>query len=229
MSQPSLYADDPEPPKVVPFPAAPEPLCTAEILTGVCEAIRLDGVSDSIAGQLHGIMPAQLAQWKSQNPALVVFLDQQRALFRQTQLREIRCARNRDGTINWQAQAWLLENAGREDFSKPVPRRARRSAAAEAEPASTEPVITPRELVLLQQRRALVVDKMQAEHEAELAKNSQKPPPDPTKTLQKRPISPESRPDASSETAPEHRADDHLEHPVDPDWLAAQHAALRAA
>src|SRR3954466_6260925 len=114
----------------------------------------------------------------------------------------MRCARNRDGTINWQAQVWLLENADREDFSKPVPRRARRSAAADAEPASTEPVITPRELVLLQQRRAFVVDKMQAEHEAELAKNRQKAPPDPTKTLQKRPISPESPTDASAKAHP---------------------------
>src|SRR3954466_2612383 len=99
----------PEPPKTIPFPAPGRPpgrpsLLTPALTAEICAAIRVDGMSDTNAGDLAGVSRASISRWKQDDEDFQIALRQARAQFEQARLKMIRETCKRDGTPDWRAQ-----------------------------------------------------------------------------------------------------------------------------
>src|SRR4051812_1319818 len=71
----------PEPSKTIPFPAAERPpgrpsLLTPELTAEICAAIRIDGMSDTGAGDLAGVSRASISRWKQDDEDFQISLRQ---------------------------------------------------------------------------------------------------------------------------------------------------------
>src|SRR3954467_3300295 len=175
MKAPPTPAPAPEPPKTIPFPTPARPPGRPKILTDalideICTAIRIDGMSDTGAGDLAGVSRASISRWKQDDEDFQVALRQARAQFEQERLRMIRGACKRDGMPDWRAHGWLLQQSSPEKYGYPGRRRPAPKPEKE-EPPRDPNVITPEDLVLLQQRRAIALRPMK---EAFLAEQAQK-------------------------------------------------------
>jgi hypothetical protein len=134
--------------------------------------IRTEGISDSAAGMLAGVSTSSLSRWKQEHEELELLLGQARAQYELERLRQIRETVKRDGSPDWRAQAWLLQQSSPETYGAPSRRRqasadakAREEAASAA--ANNPFVVTPEMLEPLQQRRMEVLARMQAAEDEE--------------------------------------------------------------
>jgi hypothetical protein len=93
-------------PAHAPTPARPS-LRTPETAEKICAVIRENGLPDRAAAALAGLGSAALERWRQDDAGFASRLDAAREEFCNARLREIREARNPDGTLNQQAQAWL--------------------------------------------------------------------------------------------------------------------------
>jgi hypothetical protein len=85
-------------------------LRTPETAARICAAIRETGLSDLHAAALAGVSSAAMIQWRQEDGEFASRLDAAREELRNACLREIRQARNRDGSPDRQAQAWLRKH-----------------------------------------------------------------------------------------------------------------------
>jgi hypothetical protein len=83
---------------------------TPETLDKICATIRETGLSDNAAAALAGVTSSQFASWRREDPEFARRLEAAREEFRNALLEQIRQARNADGSLNQQAQAWLRKN-----------------------------------------------------------------------------------------------------------------------
>jgi hypothetical protein len=105
---------------LLPKPGRPS-LFSPERTAAICAIIEAEGISDSAAGALAGVMASTLARWKLEHEGFALELEMARALFERAQVRAIREARKRDGTPDWRARAWLLKHSSPDGYG-PVSR-----------------------------------------------------------------------------------------------------------
>jgi hypothetical protein len=98
-----------------------------ELMAAVCEFVQTEGLSDSAAGSLVGVSTTSLSRWKQDDEEFALRLETARAQFELKCLREVQAARKRDGTGDWRAYAWLLQNSSADGYRRPS--RSRRSDA----------------------------------------------------------------------------------------------------
>ena len=96
---------------------------TSEIVAAICEHIRTEGMSDSAAGSFAGGSTTSLSRWKQDDEDFALGLERARAEFERACLREVREARKRDGSSDWRAYAWLLQNSSAEGYSRRTKRK----------------------------------------------------------------------------------------------------------
>src|SRR4051812_14961009 len=115
-------------PKLAPlliFPAAEQAatgrpsLRTPETVLKICAAIRESGHTDTHAAALAGVSSSAVSRWRQEDEDFAVQLDTARAEYLDARLREIREARKRDGSLDWRAQAWLMQVAAPEVYGTP--------------------------------------------------------------------------------------------------------------
>ncbi|HEV7404571.1 MAG TPA: hypothetical protein VGO11_16640 [Chthoniobacteraceae bacterium] len=121
----------------MPRPGRPSLFCP-ERTAAICAIIMKEGISDSAAGALAGVTASTLSRWKLEHEEFALELEVARALFEIDQVRAIRNARKRDGSVDWRAVAWLLKHSSPEGFG-PLSRR-RPVKRAEAGQNEREPV-----------------------------------------------------------------------------------------
>ena len=93
-------------------------------MTGaICNFIRTEGLSDSAAGSLAGVSTTSISRWKQDDEDFALGLERARAEFERACLLGVREARKRDGTTDWRAYAWLLQNSSADGYG----RRAKRT------------------------------------------------------------------------------------------------------
>ncbi len=114
------------------MPGRPTKL-TAALLKAMAAFIRLDGLSDSYAGLLAGISPSTLSRWKREHEEVEIALGQARAQYELERLRAIKSAVRKDGSVDWRAQAWLLQHSSPETYGSPSRRRQARADRERAE------------------------------------------------------------------------------------------------
>jgi hypothetical protein len=141
---------------ISPNPTPLQPLAAYDdaLVERICEFIRLDGLSDVRAGLLAGADAASIHRWKRTQPRFSERLQRARSEFQLLRLAKIRACAEGEKTIEWRAQVWLAENPGTgtgldEDDEEDL-------AAAEPD-VSPAFIITPAQLALLQQRRAIAL------------------------------------------------------------------------
>ncbi|HEV7404842.1 MAG TPA: hypothetical protein VGO11_18010 [Chthoniobacteraceae bacterium] len=108
-------------PYLMPRPGRPS-LYSPERTATICAIIIKDGISDSAAGALAGVTASTLSRWKLEHEEFALELEAARARFELEQVRAIRNARKRDGTVDWRAVAWLLKYSSPEGYG-PASRR----------------------------------------------------------------------------------------------------------
>ena len=91
---------------------------TPELLAAIRGFIRDEGMSDSAAASLAGISATTLSRWKEDDEEFALGLERARAEFERVCLYEVREARKRDGSTDWRAYAWLLQNNSPEGFRR---------------------------------------------------------------------------------------------------------------
>jgi hypothetical protein len=135
-------------------------LKTPETVAKICAAIRAHGHSDTHAAARAGISASAVSRWRQEDEEFAIQLDEARTDYVEARLEEIRALRKRDGSIDWRAQAWLLQVAAPEVYGTPSRRHSlarekeERQRAEEKAKAENASVITPDELARLQQWRA---------------------------------------------------------------------------
>jgi hypothetical protein len=122
-------------PYLIPRPGRPS-LYNPERTAAICAIIRAEGISDSAAGALAGVTASTLSRWKLEHEEFALELEVARALFEVDQVRAIRDARKRDGSVDWRAAAWLLKHSSPEGYG-PASRR-RKVKAVEDDGQVTE-------------------------------------------------------------------------------------------
>ncbi|HEV7406023.1 MAG TPA: hypothetical protein VGO11_23960 [Chthoniobacteraceae bacterium] len=96
--------------EVAPEPASRPSLRTPETADKICAAIRATGLPDLSAGALAGVSSAEMTRWREEDAEFASRLAAAREELRDKLLKGIREARNRDGTPDKAAQAWLRKN-----------------------------------------------------------------------------------------------------------------------
>jgi hypothetical protein len=89
-------------------------LRTPQTADRICATIRESGLPDRHAAALARVNSASLERWRQEDGEFAGRLVAAREEFRNARLREIRQARNRDGSLNREAQAWLRKNGFQE-------------------------------------------------------------------------------------------------------------------
>src|SRR5258708_7306492 len=102
-------------PHLMPRPGRPSLFCP-ERTAAICAIIMEEGISDSAAGALAGVTASTLSRWKLEHEEFALELEAARARFELEQVRAIRNARRRDGTVDWRAVAWLLKYSSPEGY-----------------------------------------------------------------------------------------------------------------
>jgi hypothetical protein len=163
-------------------------LKTPETVAKICAAIRAHGHSDSHAAARAGISSSAVSRWRQEDEEFAIQLDAARTDYLEARLEEIRALRKRDGSIDWRAQAWLLQVAAPEVYGTASRRhslardREEQQRAEEKAKAAEANVITPAELARFQQWRAYSLYTMngmgdeEARWTAHFAHHPQQPP-----------------------------------------------------
>ncbi|HEV7402538.1 MAG TPA: hypothetical protein VGO11_06420 [Chthoniobacteraceae bacterium] len=131
-------------PFLLPRPGRPS-LFNPERTAAICAIIHQEGISDSAAGALAGVTASTLSRWKAEHEEFALELEVARALFEVDQVRAIRKARKRDGSVDWRAIAWLLKYSSPEGFGPPSRRRKVKGAEDEAPEAERAAEATPQQ------------------------------------------------------------------------------------
>ncbi|HEV7401675.1 MAG TPA: hypothetical protein VGO11_02070 [Chthoniobacteraceae bacterium] len=129
---------------------------SAQLVDSICQIIRVDGVSDVRAGLLSGADAPSIHLWKKTQPRFAEHLQRARSEFQRARLAKIRELAERE----WRTQVWLAENPG--SGTGLEEKEVEDLAAAEPE-VSPAFVITPAQLALFQQRRAIALRAMNGE------------------------------------------------------------------
>ncbi len=87
---------------------------TPETVDRICAKIRESGLPDLAAGALAGVGSAAMERWRQEDEGFARRLEAAREEFRNERLRQIRQARNPDGSLNREAQAWLRKHGYQE-------------------------------------------------------------------------------------------------------------------
>jgi hypothetical protein len=147
-------------------------LRTPETVTKICAAIREDGHTDTHAAALAGVSSSTVARWREEDEEFAGQLVTARAEYLDARMKEIRGTRKRDGSIDWRAQAWLMQAVAPEVYGTPSRRyslareKEEKERAAEKARADEE-VISPADLARCQQWRAYSLEKMNGAGEEE--------------------------------------------------------------
>jgi hypothetical protein len=131
-----------------------------QLVHKICEIISLDGVSDVRAGLLAGADAPSIHLWKKSQPRFTERLQRARSEFQRARLIKIRAIAEGDKTGDLRAQLWLAENAG---TGVGIEEEDEEDLAAAEPDISPAFVITPAQLALLQQRRAIALRAMHRE------------------------------------------------------------------
>jgi hypothetical protein len=94
-------------------------LRTPEVVTKMCASIRENGHRDTHAAALAGVSSSAVSRWRQEDEEFALQLDTARAEYLEVRLKEIREMRKRDGSLDWRAQAWLLQVAAPEVYGPP--------------------------------------------------------------------------------------------------------------
>jgi hypothetical protein len=94
-------------------------LNTPEIVTKICAAIRRNGHTDTHVAALVGVSSSTVSRWRQEDEEFAAQLDTARAEFLDARLEEIRALRKRNGSIDWRAQAWLMQAVAPEVYGTP--------------------------------------------------------------------------------------------------------------
>ena len=144
-----------------PSPTTEAPAAYSEALVeSICEIIRADGVSDVRAGLLAGADAPSIHLWKRSQPRFTEHLQRARSAYQRARLAKIREIAEREGSSDWRAQVWLAENPG---TGTGLDEEDEEDLAATEPDVSPAFVITPAQLALLQQRRAIALRAMNGE------------------------------------------------------------------
>lgn len=144
-----------------PSPTTDEPAAYSDVLVkSICAIISLDGVSDVRAGLLAGADAPSIHLWKKSQPRFTERLQRARSEFQRLRLAAIRGKEVREGGADWRAQMWLAENAG---TGTGIAEKDEEDLAETEPDVSPAFVITPAQLALLQQRRAIALRAMNGE------------------------------------------------------------------
>jgi hypothetical protein len=146
-------------------PCTPPPLespagYSDELVEAICDIIRVDGVSDVRAGLLAGTDAPSIHLWKRSQPRFTERLQRARSEFQRARLAKIRAIGEGDKTGDWRAQVWMAENAG---TGTGIEEKEEEDLAASEPDVSPAFVISPAQLALLQQRRAIALRAMNGE------------------------------------------------------------------
>jgi hypothetical protein len=98
---------------------------TEQVIARICAYIREEGISDSAAGCFAGVSSTTLGRWKQEDEDFELALGRARGEFEINCVRVIHNAMNKNGTPNWRANAWLLQNSSADGY-RPS-RKSRRS------------------------------------------------------------------------------------------------------
>jgi hypothetical protein len=126
------------------------------LVESICEIIRVDGVSDVRAGLLAGADAPSIHLWKKTQPRFAEHLQRARSEFQRARLAKIRELAESE----WRTQVWLAENPGTGTGLEEQDEEALAAAEPDVSPAF---VITPAQLALFQQRRAIALRAMNGE------------------------------------------------------------------
>jgi hypothetical protein len=168
-------------PPLLIFPAAEQAasnigrpsLRTPETVLKICAAIRQRGHSDTHAAALAGVSSSAVSRWRQEDEEFALLLDTARADYLDVRLQVINETRKRDGSLDWRAQAWLMQVAAPETYGTPSRRFSLARAKEEKERAEAKAkadegkVCTPEILASLQQWRAYSIAKMNGASEEE--------------------------------------------------------------
>jgi hypothetical protein len=161
-------------------------LRTPDTVAKICAAIREDGHTDTHAAALAGVSSSAVSRWRQEDEEFADQLVAARAEYLDARLKEIRGTRKRDGSIDWRAQAWLMQAVAPEVYGTPSRRHAlarEREEKQRAEEKADDPEVwSPADLAQLQKWRAYRIHRMNGVDEEEahwLGHFSQDPNPPP--------------------------------------------------
>lgn len=144
-----------------PSPTTDAPAVYSEqLVESICAIIRLDGVSDLRAGLLAGADAPSIHLWKKSRPRVAERLQRARSEFQRARLAKVREIADRENSTDWRAQVWLAENPGTGTGLEEENEEDLAAAEPDVSPAF---VISPAQLALLQQRRAIALRAMNGE------------------------------------------------------------------
>ena len=139
----------------------------------ICAAIRERGHSDTHAAAKAGVSSSAVSRWRQEDEEFAVQLDAARAEYLDVRLQVISETRKRDGSLDWRAQAWLMQMAAPDVYGPPARRsslareKEEQQRAEEKRKADEAEVITPEDLARFQQWRAYSLAKMNGASEEE--------------------------------------------------------------
>ncbi|HEV7406677.1 MAG TPA: hypothetical protein VGO11_27250 [Chthoniobacteraceae bacterium] len=148
-------------------------LRTPETVLKICAAIRQRGHSDTHAAALAGVSSSAVSRWRQEDEEFALLLDTARADYLDVRLQVINETRKRDGSLDWRAQAWLMQVAAPETYGTPSRRFSLARAKEEKERAEAKAkadegkVFTPEIMESHQQWHAYSVAKMNGASEEE--------------------------------------------------------------
>ncbi|HEV7405532.1 MAG TPA: hypothetical protein VGO11_21485, partial [Chthoniobacteraceae bacterium] len=148
-------------------------LRTPETVLKICAAIRQRGHSDTHAAALAGVSSTAVSRWRQEDEEFALLLDTARADYLDVRLQVINETRKRDGSLDWRAQAWLMQVAAPETYGTPSRRFSLARAKEEKECAEAKAkadegkVFTPEIMASHQQWHAYSVAKMNGASEEE--------------------------------------------------------------
>ena len=94
-------------------------LRTPETVAKICAAIRERGHSDTHAAAKAGVSSSAVSRWRQEDEEFAVQLDAARTDYLDARLQAISETRTRDGSLDWRAQAWLMQVAAPEVYGSP--------------------------------------------------------------------------------------------------------------